>query len=100
MRDQPVGSTFGFDLLGSFTECQRFGLRADIGEKHVVMATERIEGFAKGDEVAGDQARALVDELIERVLAIGAGLAPIDRTGFIVDGGAIESDVFAVALHG
>ncbi len=64
------------------------------------MAPERIEGFAKGDEVAGNEARALVDELIERVLTVGAGFTPINRTSFIVDGSAIESDVLAVALHG
>jgi len=30
-------------------------------------------------EVGGDQARSLVDQLVEGVLAVGAGLAPDDR---------------------
>jgi hypothetical protein len=63
------------------------------------MAAERIERLAEGDEVAGNHLRALVDELVERVLPVGTGLAPVDRTGLIVDGGAVEGDVLAVRLH-
>ena len=40
-----------------------------------------------------------MDELIERVLAIGARLAPIDGTGLIVDVRALQRYVLAVALH-
>src|SRR3569623_540128 len=64
------------------------------------MAPERIEGLREADEVTGNKPRALVDELIERVLPIGAGLAPVDRAGFAVDVRAIEGDVLAVGLHG
>ena len=56
------------------------------------MRAERVERFDEGDEVAGDQPRALMDELIERVLAVRAGLAPIDRAGRIVDLRAVERD--------
>jgi hypothetical protein len=54
------------------------------------MSAERVEGLGKGDEVAGDEAGALVDELVEAVLAVGAGLAPVDRTRFGIHMGAIE----------
>ena len=40
------------------------------------------------DEVSRDQSRALVNQLIEGVLAVCSRLAPHDRTGGVVDGGA------------
>ena len=63
------------------------------------MIAERVERAGEGDEVAGDQLRALVDELIEGVLAVRAGLAPHDRTGLVVDPLALQRHVLAVALH-
>jgi hypothetical protein len=48
---------------------------------------ERIGGVHEGDEVGGDEARALVDELVERVLAVRARLAPEDLAGLGRDGG-------------
>ena len=51
------------------------------------------------DEVARHQPRALVDELVERVLAVGAGLAEQDRSGLVVDAAAVLAHVLAVALH-
>ena len=41
-----------------------------------------------------------MDELIEGVLAVGAGLAPVDGAGLGLDALAVEGDVLAVALHG
>ena len=40
-----------------------------------------------------------MDQLIEGVLAVGAGLAPDDRPGRVVDALAVAPDGFAVALH-
>src|SRR5690348_29235 len=40
-----------------------------------------------------------MDELIKRVLAVRSRLAPVNRTSLIVNLGAFERDVFAVALH-
>ena len=40
-----------------------------------------------------------MDQLVERVLAIGARLAPVNRTGLVVNLLPVERDVFAVALH-
>ena len=85
--------------LGGLAEGERLGLGEDVGHQHVVMAAERIERFDEGDEVAGDEPRALVDQLVEGMLAVGAGLAPVDRAGVVVDVGAVERDVLAVALH-
>ena len=64
------------------------------------MTAERGERFGKGDEVAGDDPRALMDKLIEGMLAVGAGFAPVDRAGVGGNPGAVQGDVFAVALHG
>jgi len=36
-------------------------------------------GLLERDEVTGDQAPALMDQLIEGMLAIGAGFPPDDR---------------------
>ena len=63
------------------------------------MLAERVEALVKADEVAGDQLRALVDQLVEGVLAVGPRLAPVDRPGLVVDPGAVEGDVLAVRLH-
>ena len=45
------------------------------------MLGERAKRLAEADEVARDELRALVDQLVERVLSVGAGLAPDDRAG-------------------
>ncbi len=67
-------------------EGQRLGLREQVRHQQVVLAAERIEALAEADEVAGHEPRALMDQLVERVLAVGAGLAPEDRRGVVVDG--------------
>ena len=81
VRDEGFGDAFGLDFVGGLAEGERFGLGEDVGHEHVVMAAERVEGLGEADEVAGDEARALVDELVEAVLAVGAGLAPVDGAG-------------------
>ena len=37
-----------------------------------------------GQEIAGDQLGALVDQLVEGMLPVGAGLAPDHRAGGVV----------------
>ena len=66
-------------LLGRLAERQRLGLREDVGHQQVVMLAERVERLREADEVARDQLRALVDQLVEGVLPVGARLAPVDR---------------------
>src|SRR5215469_11797698 len=100
MRHEPVLRAFGFDLFHRLTERERLALRKNIGEQHVVMPAERVQRLCKGNEVAGNQARTLVNELIERVLAVGAGLAPIDGPGWAVDMLTFKRDMFPVAFHG
>ena len=40
-----------------------------------------------------------MDQLIEGMLAVGAGLAPIDGAGVVADFSAFERYMFAVAFH-
>ena len=93
------GRPFRLHLLGRLAERQRLGLGEDVGQQHVVVPAERVERVAEGDEVARDQLRPLMDQLIKRVLAVGARLAPVDRPGLVIDFGPVERDVLAVALH-
>ena len=51
------------------------------------------------DEVTRDEPRALVNQLVEGVLAVGARFAPVNRTGLVINFLSVERDVFAVALH-
>ena len=81
VRNEPLRRPFGLDFFGRLAERQRFGLREDVGQEHLVVAAQRIERLDKRDEVAGDEPRALMDQLIEGMLAIGARFAPVDRAG-------------------
>ena len=63
------------------------------------MASERVDGLDEGDEVARDERGALVDQLVEGMLAVGPRLAPVDGTGGVVDLRSLEGHVLAVALH-
>src|SRR5271155_1270054 len=83
VRDEPIRSAFGLDLLGRLAERQRFGLRENICQKHVVVAANWIERLAECNEVAGDEPGPLMDQLVEGVLAVGSRLAPIDWAGLV-----------------
>jgi len=96
---QPVGRAFPFDLLGGLAERQRLALRENVGEQYVVVWAERIERPCERDEVARDQPRPLMDQLIERVLAVGAGLTPVDGTRIGAHRLPVESHLLAVTLH-
>ena len=51
------------------------------------------------EEVGRDELGALVDQLVERVLPVGAGLAPDDRPRRARDLVAAARDALAVGLH-
>ena len=90
---------FGLELLGRLAEGERLGLGKDVRHQQIVVVAQRIERMAKPDQVARDQPRSLVDELVERMLAVGPGLAPVDRAGLIRDSPPVERHALAVALH-
>src|SRR5262245_20218614 len=100
MGHEPIGRAFRLNLIGGFAESQRLRLRKDVGDQHIVMPAQWIERPGESDEVARYQPRALMDQLIERMLAIRSRLAPKDRPSIVIDTHAIERYVLAVALHG
>ncbi len=65
-----------------------------------MVVPDRIQSLPEADQIDRDELGALVDELIEAVLAVGAGLAPVHRTGLVVDSIAVKGDVLVVGLHG
>src|SRR5579872_3071211 len=75
MRHQRVRRPFRLHLLRRLAEGQRLRLREETGHQEVVVRAERIQRLVEADEVGGNQLRSLMDELIERVLAVGARLA-------------------------
>ncbi|MCY1504753.1 hypothetical protein D9M68_389350 [compost metagenome] len=61
---------------------QRLGLRQAIGNQQFVLVAQVLfMAVCRDHELGRDDVRALVDELVEGVLAIGAGFAPDDRAG-------------------
>ena len=81
--------------------CRRRGPRSGPGSWRAASRDGRPGAAAPGggQKVARDQPGPLVDQLEEGVLAVGAGLAPDDGAGRIVDPGPRPVDELAVALH-
>ncbi len=99
VRHDLLRRPLGPHLLRRLAEGERLALREDVRHQEVVVVAERVVAPHEADEVAGDQPRPLVDQLVEGVLAVGSRLAPEDRPGVVVDMGALERDVLAVGLH-
>src|ERR1700722_15312617 len=64
------------------------------------MFAEWIERLREPDEIAGNEPRALMNQLIEGMLAVGSRLPPVDRARVVRHALSLERDVLAVALHG
>src|SRR5829696_826464 len=83
-RHDGLRSALGADLLGGFPEGQRRGLGEKVREEELMdvafTVPKRMRRVRHGDEVRGNHPGALVDELVERMLPVGAGLAPEDLT--------------------
>src|ERR1700722_978464 len=100
MRHKPIGRAFRPDLIRGLAKSQCFRLREHVGDQHVVMSAQRVERPDESDEIAGYEARTLMHQLIERMLAVGTRLSPKNWPSIVIDLHAIERDMLAVALHG
>ncbi|CAB4807264.1 unannotated protein [freshwater metagenome] len=90
-----VGDHFGFGLA----ESQRLGLSEHVGHQQIVMIAMRVIGVRETDHVHRHQPGALMNQLIEGVLAVGPGLAPYDGSGLTHYRRAIAAHRLAVAFH-
>src|SRR5690242_15406880 len=100
MRRQPIGNTLVLHLLSGLAKRHGLRLREDVCKQHVVMPAKGVEWTAEGDEVARDEPGALMDELIERMLAVSPRLAPVDLARIVFHGRAIERHALAITFHG
>ena len=96
---QPGRLQGGPRLVFAAPQHEGLGLGEEIGQQLLVMVAQGIVAFRRGDEIGGDTPRSLVDQLVKGVLAVGARLAEQYRPGGGLDGGAVEGDALAVALH-
>ncbi len=75
---EPVWRALGLHLLGRFAESECFSLGKNVREQHIVVPTQRIECLDERDKVTRDQSRSLVNQLVERMLAVRTWFTPID----------------------
>ena len=66
---------FAAHFAAALAKCQRFRLGKDIRHQQVVMIAQSVQCSAKTDEITRDQLGALVNQLVERMLPVGARLA-------------------------
>src|SRR3954447_4441453 len=90
---------FGAHLFRILAAHQRFRLGEEVGEQDRMVLANRVLRLDRGEEIGRNDARPLVDKLIEGVLSVGPRLAEKDRTGPIIDPVAVAIDRLAVALH-
>lgn len=77
VRNKLLGSTLGTDLIVCLADHESLSLGEVVGREHLLVeiVADRVVRLGGEDEVGGDQLGALVDELEEGVLSVGAGLA-------------------------
>src|SRR6476660_4610891 len=99
MRYQPFRRALRSYFFRRLTERQGFGLSKDVCHECVVMPSYRIQRAAESDEVTRNEPGALMYQLIEGVLAVGAGFAPVNRTCCVGDSRSIDGNTLAVTFH-
>ncbi|MNH85443.1 hypothetical protein D3C73_378840 [compost metagenome] len=82
-----------------FTERQRFRLCEEVRQQFGVVVAQWIMADGRSDKVARHQLGPLMDQLIERMLAVGAWFTPDNRAGLVIYRVAVTVNVFAVRLH-
>ena len=99
-----LGGTFSTYLILGLAESERLSLCEEVCEEELVHILLAILGgvrrVGEGQEVRRDKAGALVDQLVESVLTVGAGLAPENLARGVVHEGTVGANGFAVGFHG
>lgn len=85
--------SFLLDLVPCLFKGQGLRLAEEVGHQQVVVVPEGVVCLREADEVTRYELRPLVNELVEGVLAVGAGLSPYDGSRLIV------GDPLAVTIH-
>ena len=102
-RHDVLGRPLRTHLLGGLAEGEGLRLREEVREEQLVhVLLTLLEGprrIREGDEVGRDHPRALVDELVEGVLAVRAGLPPEDLARVVGHGRTVAAHRLAVRLH-
>ena len=93
------GAEFFLSLGERFTVHQSFRLCEEVGEQLLVVIANLVVAVCRGDEVARNHLGALVDELVEGVLAVRTRFAPEDRTRLVVHALGIAVNGLAVGFH-
>ena len=97
-----IGGTLGADILRGLANHEGLGLSEVVGGKHllVLVVLDGVVRLGGQDEVGRNELGALVQELVERVLGVGGGLAEKDGTSGVLYVVAATSDGLSVGLHG
>ena len=99
-----LGGTFSTYLILGLAESERLSLCEEVCEEefvHILLAIfGGVSWVGEGQEVRRDNAGALVDQLVESVLTVGAGLAPENLARGVVHEGTVGAHGFTVGLHG
>jgi len=90
---------FNSGLFLGFAFHQGLSLSEKVGQKNVVMPPERIKRFNRGQKVAGDQLRSLMNQLIKGMLTVGARFPPDDWASAPRNGFPFSIHALAVAFH-
>lgn len=102
VRNELIGSTLSLDGFRGLANHEGLGLCEEVGGEHalVLVVVDGVVGLDSHDEVGGDELGALVKELEEGVLGVGAGLAEEDRASGVLHIVSAAGDSLAVGFHG
>ena len=103
-RNQFFCSAFSANLFCGLTESQSLGLSKEVRQEQLVhiriSVANRPRRLSEGNEVCGDHAGSLMNQLVEGVLTIRSGFTPEDLAGVVEDRASIAAHGFAIRLHG
>lgn len=97
--DQLGGDLLCFQLFLGLPVHEGLRLGEEVAEQFVMMISQRVVADGRSDEVTRDHERALVDQLVKRMLAIGAGFTPDHRTRVPTYWLSVAVNALPVALH-